>query len=130
MWFLLGMVTLQALGLKKDMSLISDDMSHPIQLDNGPTLCPYTWPSNNSFPDDDAFGYPMHDLSFIIEGLWEEFPYPRKMEDFPYPQKYKCKARTSEIKPKFGMYNGVQIHKECGLPISTLGITVLSTGPQ
>ena len=33
---------LQALGLKKDMSLISDDMSQPIQLDNGSTLPPYT----------------------------------------------------------------------------------------
>ena len=33
---------LQVLGLKKDMSLISDDMSQPIQLENGSTLPPYT----------------------------------------------------------------------------------------
>ena len=64
---------LQALGLKKDMSLVSDDMSQPIQLDNGSTLPPYTWPSDNLFPDDDAFGYPTRDLSFIVEGLWQEF---------------------------------------------------------
>ena len=60
---------LQALGLNKDMSLISDDMSQPIQLDNGSTLPPYTWPSDNSLPDDDAFGYLTHDFSFIVEGL-------------------------------------------------------------
>ena len=113
---------LQALSLKKDMSLVSDDMSQPIQLDNGSTLPPYTWPLDNSFPDDDAFGYPTCDLSFIVEGLWEEFPYLRRMEDFPYPQKDKCKAGTSESKPKFGMYYGVPTHKECGLPVSTLGI--------
>ena len=113
---------LQALGLKKDMSLVSNDMSWPIQLDNGSTLPPCTWLSDNSFPDDDAFGYPTCDLSFIVKGLWEEFPYLRRMEDFPYPQKYKCKARTSEIKPKFGMYYGVPTHKECGLLVSTLGI--------
>ena len=65
---------LQALGLKKDMSLISDDMSQPIELDNGSTLPPYTWPSDNSFPDDDAFGYPTRDLSFIVEGLWGNSP--------------------------------------------------------
>ena len=79
---------LQALGLKKDMSLISDDMSQPIQLDNGSTLPPYTWSSDNSFPDDDAFGHPTHDLSFVMEGLWEEFPYLRRMENFSYPQKF------------------------------------------
>ena len=112
----------QALGLKKDMSLISDDMSQPIMLDNSSTLPHYTWPLDNSFPGDDAFGYPMCDLSFIVEGLWEEFPYLRRIEDFPCPQKYKCKARTSVIKPKFGMYYGVPTHKECGLPVSTLGI--------
>ena len=110
------------MGLKKDMSLVSDDMSQPIQLDNGSTLLPYTWPSDNSFPDDDAFGYLTRDLSFIVEGLWEEFPYLRRMEDFPYPQKYKCKAGTSEMKPKFGMYYGILTYKECGLPVSTLGI--------
>ena len=84
------------------MSLIYDDMSQPIQLDNGSTLPPYTWPSDNLFPVDDAFGYPTHDLSFIVEGLWEEFPYLRRMEDFPYPQRYKCgtgKARAGETKP-------------------------------
>ena len=116
---------LQALGLKKYMSLISYDMSQPIQLDNGSTLPAYTWPLDNSFPDDDAFGYPTHDLSFIVQGLWEEFPYQRRMEDFPYPQKYKCgtsKSGTSETKPKFGMYYGVPTHKECGLPVSTFGI--------
>ena len=113
---------LQALGLKKDMSLISDNMSQPIQLDNGSTLPPYTWPSDNSFPDDDAFGYPTCDLSFIVKGLWEEFPYLRRMEDFPYPQKYKCKSGTSETKQKFGMYYGVLTHMECGLPVLTLGI--------
>ena len=46
---------LQALGLKKDMSLIFNDMSQPIQLDNGSTLPPYIWPSDNLFPDDDVF---------------------------------------------------------------------------
>ena len=46
----------QALGLKKDMSLISDDMSQPIELDNGSTLPPYTWPSDNAFSDDTTFG--------------------------------------------------------------------------
>ena len=104
------------------MSLISDNMSQPIQLDNNSTLPPYTWPLDNSFPDDDAFGYPMHDLSFIVEGLWEEFPYLRRMEKFPYPQKYKCKAGTSGIKPKFDMYYEVPTHRECSLPVSTLGI--------
>ena len=69
MWFLLGLVT--SIGSEKDMSLSSDDMSQPIQLENGSTLHPYTWLSDNSFPDDDAFGYPTHDFSFIIEGLWE-----------------------------------------------------------
>ena len=113
---------LPALGLEKDMSLVSDDMSQPIQLNNGSTLPPSTWPLDNSFPDDDAFGYPTLDLSFIVEGLWEEFLYLRRMEDFPYPQKYKFKARTSETKPKFGMYYGVLTHKECSLPVSTLGI--------
>ena len=113
---------LQALGLKKDMSLVSDDMSQPIELDNRSTLPLYTWPSDNSFPDDDAFGYPTCDLSFVVEGLWGEFPYLRRMEDFPYPQQYKCKARRGEIKPKFGMYYGVLAHKECDLPVSTLGI--------
>ena len=78
---------LQASGLKKNMSLVSNNMSQPIQLDNGSTLPPYTWPSDNSFPDDDAFGYPTCDLSFVVKGLWEEFPYLRRMEDFPYPQK-------------------------------------------
>ena len=121
---------LQALGLKKDMSFISDDMRQPIQLHNGSTLPPYTWPADNSFSDDDAFGYPTHDLSFIVEGLWEEFPYLRRMEDFPYPQKYKCKAGTSETKPKFGMYYGVPTHMECGLPVSTLGIIQGALHPE
>ena len=76
---------LQALDVKKNMSLISKDMSQPIQLDNGSTLPAYTWPSDNSFPDDDVFGYITHDLSFIVEGLRKEFPYLRRMEDFPYP---------------------------------------------
>ena len=44
------------------------------------------------------------------------------MEDFPYPHKYKCKAGTSDVKPKFGMYYGVPAHEECGLPVSTLWI--------
>ena len=70
---------LQALGLKKDMSLVSDNMSQPIQLDNGSTLPPYTWPLDNLIPNDDAFGYPTHDLSFVLEGLWEEFPYLRRI---------------------------------------------------
>ena len=113
---------LQALGLKKDMSLVSDDMSQPIELDNGSTLPPYTWPSDNAFPDDATFGYPTHDLSFVVEGMWAEFPYLRRMKDFPYPLKYKCKAGTSDIKLKFGMYYGVPTHEECGLPVSTLGI--------
>ena len=116
---------LQALGLKKNMSLISDDMSQPIELDNGSTLPPYSWLLDNSFPDGDTFGYPTQDLSFIVERLWEEFPHLRRMEDFPYPQRYKCgtgKSRASETKPKFGMYYGVPTHKECGLPVLTLGI--------
>ena len=111
---------LQALGLKKDMSLISYDMSQPIELDIRSTLPPYTWPSDNAFPDDATFGYPTCDL-FVVEGMWAEFPYLR-MEDFPYPLRYKCKAGTSDIKPKFGMYYGVPAHEECGLPVSTLGI--------
>ena len=97
-------------------------MSQPIQLDNRSTLPPYTWPLDNSFPDDDAFEYPTCDLLFVVEGLWQEFPYLRRMEDFPYPQKYKCKAGASETKPKFGMYYGILTHKEYGLPVSTLGI--------
>ena len=116
---------LQALGLKKKMSLISDNMSQPIQLDNGSTILAYTLPSDNSFPDDDVFGYITHDLSFIVEGLWKEFTYLRKKEDFPYPQRYKCgtgKSGASEMKPHFGIYYGVPAHKECGLPVSTLGI--------
>ena len=48
---------LQVLGLKKDMSLVSDDLSQPIELDNGSTLPPYTWPLDNAFPDDATFGY-------------------------------------------------------------------------
>ena len=47
---------LQALGLKKDMFLVSDDMSQPIELDNGSTFPLYTWPSDNVFPDDATFG--------------------------------------------------------------------------
>ena len=54
--------------------------------------------------------------------MWAEFPYLRRMKDFPYPLKYKCKAGTSHIKLKFGMYYGVPNHEECGLPVSTLGI--------
>ena len=113
---------LQVLGLKKDMSLISDDMSQPIELDNGSTLPLYTWPSDNAFPDNSTFGYPTHDLSFIVEGMLAEFPYLKRMEDFPYPLRYKCKSGTSDIKPKFGMYYRVPAHKECGLPVSMLGI--------
>ena len=74
---------LQELGLKKDMSLISDDMSQPIELDNGSTLPPYTWPSDNAFPNNATFGYPTSDLSFVVEGMWQ-FAYLRRMEDFPY----------------------------------------------
>ena len=89
---------LQALGLKKDMSLVSDNMSQPIELDNGSTLPPYTWPSDNAFPDDATFGYPTHDLLFVVEEMWAEFPYLRRMKDFPYPLKYKCRVGTSDIK--------------------------------
>ena len=113
---------MQALGLKKDMSLVSNNMSQPIKLDNRSTLPPYTWPSDNVFPDNATFGYPIHDLSFVVEGIWAEFLYLRRMKDFPYPLKYKCKAGTSDIKLKFGMYYGVSTHEECGLPVSTLGI--------
>ena len=123
MWFLSSLVT--SVGQSKDMSLISNNMSQPIQLDNGSTLPAYTWPLDKSFPDDDIFGYVTRDLSFIIEGLWKEFPFLKRMEDFPYPQKYKCgtgKSGASEIKPKFGMYYEVPTHKECGLPVLTLGI--------
>ena len=70
----------QALGLKKDMFLVSDDMSQPIQMDNGSTLPPYTWLSDNSFPDDDAFGYPTCDLPFVVEGLWENGRLPLPTE--------------------------------------------------
>ena len=59
---------LKALGLK-DMSLISHNMSQPIELDNGSVLPAYTWPSDNAFPDDATFGYTMCDLSFVVEGL-------------------------------------------------------------
>ena len=104
------------------MSLVSDDMSQPIKLDNGSTLPPYTWPSDNTFPDDATFGYPTRDLLFVVEGMWAEFPYLRRMKDFPYPLKYKYKAGTSDIKLKFGMYYGMPAHEECGLPVSTLGI--------
>ena len=58
---------LQVLGLKKDMSLISDDMSEAIKLDNGSILPPYTWPSDKAFPDDTNYGYPTHDLSFVVK---------------------------------------------------------------
>ena len=68
------------------MSLVSDDMSRPIELDNGSTFPPYTWPSDNVFPDDATFGYQTCDLSFVVEGMWAEFPYLRRMKDFPYPQ--------------------------------------------
>ena len=51
-----------------------------------------------------------------------QFPYLRRMEDFPYPLRYMCKAGTSDIKPKFGMYYGVPAHEECSLSVSTLGI--------
>ena len=85
-------------------------------------LHPYTWPSDNAFPDDATFGYPTCDLLFVVEGMWAEFPYLRRMEDFPYPLRYKCKAGTSDIKPKFGMYYGVPAHEECSLPVSTIGI--------
>ena len=94
-------------------------MSQPIELDNGSTLPPNTWPSDNAFPDDANFGYPTCDLSFVVEGMWAEFPYLRRMKDLPYPLKYKCKAGTSDVKLKFGMYYGVPAHKECGLPVST-----------
>ena len=64
---------LQALGLKGDVSLVSDDMSQPIELDNGSTLPPYTWPSDNAFPDDATFGCPTCDLSFVVEGCGQSF---------------------------------------------------------
>ena len=44
---------LQALGLNKGMSLIYNDMSQTIELDNGLILPPYTWLSDNA-----CFGYP------------------------------------------------------------------------
>ena len=117
-----GWAWLQALGLKKDMSLVTDDMSQPIKLDNRSTLPPYTWPSDNAFPNDANFGYPTCDLSFVVEEMWAEFPYLRRIKDLPYPLKYKCKAGASDVKLKFGMYYGVPAHKECSLPVSTLGI--------
>ena len=51
-----------------------------------------------------------------------EVPYLRRMEDFPYSKKYKCKAGSSDVKPKFGMYYGVPAHKECGLLVLTSGV--------
>ena len=66
---------LQALGLKKGISLISDDMGQAIELDNGSVLPPYTLPSDKAFLDDTNYGYPTHDLSFVVEGQWAEFPY-------------------------------------------------------
>ena len=116
---------LHALGLKQNMSLISDDMNQSIKLDNGSTLHPYTWLSDNLFPDDDGFGYANCDLSFVVEGLWNEFPYLRGVEDFPYPHRLKCgtgKSGSHKKKPKFGIYYGVPGHQECGLPVTTLGI--------
>ena len=105
-------------------------MCLPIELDNGSTLPPYIWPSDNVFPDDATFGYPTCDLSFVVEGMWAEFPYLRRMEDFPYTLRYKCKAVTSDIRLKFGMYNGVPAHEECGLPVSTLGIIQVGIHPE
>ena len=112
---------LWALGLKKNMSLVTDDMSQPKQLDDGSTLPAFTWPLDSIFTDDDEFGCLSHDMSFIIRGMWKEFPYLRRIEDFPYPSRYKCgsnKSRLVEVQPNFGMYCGVIGHKECGLPVS------------
>ena len=76
-WFL---QSLQALGLKKDMSLFSDDMSQAIELDNRSVLPPYT--SDKAFPDNANYGYPMCDLSFVVEGQWAEFPYLWRIKIF------------------------------------------------
>ena len=65
-------------------------MGQPIQLDNGSTLPPLSWASDSSFPNDDKFGYVNHDLSFVVDRLWIEFPYLRRIEDFPYPHIKKC----------------------------------------
>ena len=113
---------LQVLGLKKDMSLVSDDMGQVIELDNRFILPPYTWPSDKAFPDDANYGYPTHDLSFVVEGQWAEFPYLQRIEDLPYPRRYKCTAGSSDVKPKFGMYFGMPSHEEYGLPVMTMGI--------
>ena len=113
---------LQALGLKKDMSLISDDLGQAIELDNGSILPPYTWPSDKAFPDDTNYGYPTCDLSFVVEGQWAEFLYLQRIEDLPYPRRYKCTAGSSDVKPKSGMYFGMLSCKEYGLLVVTMGI--------
>ena len=104
------------------MSLISDDMSEAIELDNGSIPPPYTWPSDKAFPEDANYGYPTHDLSFVVEGQWAEFPYLQRIEDLPYPRKCKCTAGSSDVKPKFGMYFGMPSCEEYGLPVVTMGI--------
>ena len=113
---------LQAFGLSKDMSLISDDMGQAIELDNRSVLPPYTWPSDKAFPGDANYGYPTHDLSFVDEGQWAEFPYLWRIEDLPYLGRYKCTAGSSDMKPKFGMYFGVPSHEEYGLLVTTMEI--------
>ena len=111
---------LQALGIKKDMSLISDDMGQAIELDNWSILPPYTWPSDKAFTDDTNYGYPTHDLSFVVEGQWAEFLYLWRIKDLPYPGR--CTAGSSDVKPKFGMYFGLPSCEKYGLPVVTLGI--------
>ena len=64
---------LQVLGLKKDMSLVSDDMSQPTELDNGSTLPPYTGPSDNVFPDDATFGYQHMTCCLLLKGCGQSF---------------------------------------------------------
>ena len=121
MWFLYGLVA----GIRSEVKTCLwslTNLSQPIELDNGSTLPPCTWPSDNVFPDDASFSYPTWDLSFVVEGMWAEFPYLRRMEDFPYPHKYKCKSRTNDVKQKFGMYYGMPAYEECSLPVLTLGI--------
>ena len=82
----------------------------------------HTWPSDKAFLDNTNYGYPTRDLLFVVEGQWAEFLYLQRIEDLPYPRKYKCTARSSDVKPKFGMYFGMPSCEEYGLPVMTMGI--------
>ena len=64
---------LWVLGLKKDMSLVSDNMSQPIELDNGSILPPYTWPLDNAFPDDATLVTQHVTCCLLLKGCGQSF---------------------------------------------------------